>query len=68
MHRNCCTLCKSNYKDCLIIVLWISLKKGVCFNLNHSLGFLPYSVDHQWTCRSSLIFQLAELLSLFSIQ
>ena len=36
MHRNCCALCKSNYKDCLIIVLWISLKKGVCFNLNHS--------------------------------
>ena len=28
----------------LIIILWISLEMGECFNLNHSLGCLPYHI------------------------
>ena len=32
---------KSQY---LIIILWISLEKGDCFNLNHSLACLPYLI------------------------
>ena len=29
-----------------IIIVWIFLKKGDCFDFNHSLGFLPYSIHH----------------------
>ena len=41
------------------------LKKGECFDFNHSLGSLPYFVHHNQTSRSSLSFQLTDLLSLF---
>ena len=40
------------------------MKKGECFNLNHTLGCLPYSIPDYSTSRSSLSFQLADLLSL----
>ena len=29
----------------VMYVLWISLEKGECFNLNHSLGCLPYCIN-----------------------
>ena len=47
----------------LIIILWFSLEKGECFDFSHSLGCQPYSIGH-YTSKSSLSFQLADLLSL----
>ena len=39
MQKNCCLLCKTILKvTYLIIILWISLEKGECFEFNHSLG------------------------------
>ena len=43
VHRNLCLFCKTISKvRFLIFTLWISLKKGECFDLNLSLGSLPY--------------------------
>ena len=43
-----CLLCKIILKiSYLMIILWISLKKGERFDLNHSLGSVyPYSIHH----------------------
>ena len=61
-----CLLCKTILKvRYLINILWISLEKGECFDFNHPLGFLLYSIHHHYTYRLSLSFQLADLLSLF---
>ena len=61
-----CLLCKTILKvRYLINILWISLEKGECFDFNHPLGFLLYSIHHHDTYRLSLSFQLADLLSLF---
>ena len=49
----------------LINILWISLEKRECFNLNHSWGCLHYSIHHHLTSRLRWSFQLADLLSLF---
>ena len=38
------------------------MEKGECFNFNHSLGSLPFSIHHHETSRSSLLFQPADLL------
>ena len=47
VHRNCCLFCKTISKvRFLITSLWISLKKGECFDLNHSSGSLPYFIHH----------------------
>ena len=36
-----CLLCKTVLKvSYLIIILWITLEKGECFDFNHSLGFI----------------------------
>ena len=35
-----------SWSQYLITALWISLEKGECFNLNHSLQCLPYFVHH----------------------
>ena len=45
----------------LIIILWITLEKGECFDFNHSLGCVYPTL---YTSRLSLSFQLADLLSL----
>ena len=36
-----------------------------CLDINHILGSLPNFIHQNWTCRSSLSFELADLLSLF---
>ena len=40
----CKTISKVRY---VIIILWISLERGDCFDLNRSFGCLPYSIHHQ---------------------
>ena len=45
--------------------LWISCKKGKCFDFNHSLRSLPYFIYQNQTSRLSLLFQVADFLSLF---
>ena len=58
-----CLLCKIILKvRYLIIILWISLKKGECFDLNHSLGCVFPTL---YMIRLLGRVQLADLLSLF---
>ena len=42
-HRNCC-VCHVKLFIKQYLILRISLEKGECFNLNHSLGCLPYFI------------------------
>ena len=49
----------------LITALSISLKKGKWSHFNHPLGNSPYFINQNQTSRSSLSFQLVDLLSLF---
>ena len=69
MRRNCCVCHVKLFtlSQYLIFIWWISLEKREYFNLNHSysLGCLPYSIHPHYTYRSSLPFQLSDLLSLF---
>ena len=58
------TILKVTY---LIIILWISLEKGECFDFNHSLGCVYPTLYIIRLLRLSLSFQLADLLSLFII-
>ena len=62
VHRNCYVCCV-NKIGYLIIFL---LEKGKCFDFDHSLRILPYSIHHRHqTFRLSLSFPLADLLSQF---
>ena len=62
VHRNCYVCCV-NKIGYLIIFL---LEKGKCFDFDHSLRILPYSIHHHHqTFRLSLSFPLADLLSQF---
>ena len=48
LHRNC-RVCHVHVKlFTKLLFLWISLKKRECFNLNHSLGCLRYSIRHHY--------------------
>ena len=58
------TISKSTF---LIFSVSISLKEGTCFDLNHSLPFVPYFIHHNWICRSRFSFEFADFLSLFLI-
>ena len=61
-----CLYCKTISKVVfLITTLWISLKKGECYDFSHLFGSLTYFIHRYQTSRSSLSFQLVELLSLF---
>ena len=68
MHRSCCVchakLFIKSVSDHFSVDF---LGKGECFNLNHTLGCLPFSIHHNLTSRSSLSFHLSDLLSLFII-
>ena len=39
MHRNCCVFCIKLFQK-TIIILWLSLEKGECFDFNDSLQCL----------------------------
>ena len=59
-----CLLCKTISKvSYLTIILWISLEKAECFDFIHSLGCVHPTLNI--SSRSSLSFELADLLSLF---
>ena len=45
--------------------MWISSKKGNCFDFNHSLASVPYFIHLNWISRSTLSFGFADLRSLF---
>ena len=63
-----CLMCKAISKvSYRTIVLWIALEKGERFYFNHTLRCLHYSIRHKQTPRSTLSFQLADLLFLFII-
>ena len=43
-----CLFCKTiSVIRFLITTLWISLKKGECFDFNHTLGILPYFIQSE---------------------
>ena len=60
-----CLSCKTIHKVSIWSLFCVFPWKSECFNLNNSLGYLPYSIHHHWTSWLSLSFQLADLLSLF---
>ena len=49
----------------LISTLWVSWKKGECFDLSQSFGSSVYFIHQNQTSRPSLSFQPADLLPLY---
>ena len=49
-----------------ITALYISFKKGECFDFNHGLENLPYFIHQNYTFRSSLAIQLHDLFYPYS--